>query len=220
MAVILVLGRAHTIPILSANFLLIGLVSLLTSVPSGYNMNVKGVSCCSACRPKNANSFTRYSRSDAHERAKNMKLKNCIPCAISSKWHQQSSCSQGNGTYPSYDRDPFQTLLEDDEHIAMCAREVCQSPRVPPVSVYLRRSEPRQQAQQTIHEAAHLVIRNEHRLQWEVYACYSPFLILDNEPSKLIFRERARPFLLERYDQPCWRKPLAHQDCTHSQLLI
>lgn len=68
-----------TIPILSANFLLIGRVSLLTRVPSGYKMKANGVSSRSAVVPNFDRLADNSRRSDAQERARNIKLKNCIP---------------------------------------------------------------------------------------------------------------------------------------------
>ena len=44
----------HTIPILSANFLLTGLVSLLTKVPSGYSKKQNGLSSFLASLPRDA----------------------------------------------------------------------------------------------------------------------------------------------------------------------
>ena len=49
----------RTMPILSAYFLLNGRVSLLTSVPSGYKMNVRGVSCFSARWPSHESDLAR-----------------------------------------------------------------------------------------------------------------------------------------------------------------
>jgi hypothetical protein len=69
-----VFSRGLTIPILSAYFLLIGRVFGLTSVPSGYRMNVRGMSCSCARLPSQARRFARYRLSDAHERAKKIKL--------------------------------------------------------------------------------------------------------------------------------------------------
>lgn len=68
-----------TMPILSANFLLRGFVSLLTNVPSGYRMNVNGESCVSARRPSHDRLEERWRRSDAHERLRKMKLKKRMP---------------------------------------------------------------------------------------------------------------------------------------------
>ena len=63
-----------TIPSLSANFLLIGRVSLLTSVPSGYKMKVRGVCLVCASLPNHASELARCSRSAAQERLKKMNL--------------------------------------------------------------------------------------------------------------------------------------------------
>ena len=67
-------SRLLTIPILSAYLLLMGRVFGLTRVPSGYRMNVRGISCSCARVPSQARRFTRYRLSDAHERAKKIKL--------------------------------------------------------------------------------------------------------------------------------------------------
>jgi hypothetical protein len=68
-----------TIPILSANFLLVGRVSLLTSVPSGYTRKHNGVFSLSASRAREAREMDSCFLSDAQERAKKMNLKNCMP---------------------------------------------------------------------------------------------------------------------------------------------
>ena len=67
-------SRTLTIPILSAYLLLTGRVFGLTSVPSGYRINVRGMSCSCARVPNQASLFARYNLSDAHERAKKIKL--------------------------------------------------------------------------------------------------------------------------------------------------
>ena len=72
--------KCLTIPILSANFLLWGRVSLLTRVPSGYNMKQRGFPSFSASLPRNAKWVANCCRSEAQERARKMKLKNCMPC--------------------------------------------------------------------------------------------------------------------------------------------
>lgn len=61
-------------PSLSAYFLLIGRVSLLTSVPSGYRMNVKGEFSFSARRASQERPADSCRRSEAQERARKMKL--------------------------------------------------------------------------------------------------------------------------------------------------
>jgi hypothetical protein len=58
--IIIIKGWVHTIPILSAYFLLMGLVLLLTRVPSGNSMSVRGLSLCSAHLPNDANRDARY----------------------------------------------------------------------------------------------------------------------------------------------------------------
>lgn len=70
----------HTIPILSANFLLMGLVCLLTKVPSGYNKKQNGLFSFLASLPKDASWEASWTLSAAHDLARNMKLKNCMPC--------------------------------------------------------------------------------------------------------------------------------------------
>ena len=72
--------KCLTIPILSANFLLWGRVFLLTRVPSGYNMKQRGFPSFSASLPRNAKWVANCCRSEAQERARKMKLKNCMPC--------------------------------------------------------------------------------------------------------------------------------------------
>jgi hypothetical protein len=91
------LKRMHTIPILSAYFLLMGLVSQLTNVPSGNSINVRGLSFCSACLPSDANRDARYNPSEAQDRARKMKSKNCIPCTVMSV----ERAIQNQPTYPS-----------------------------------------------------------------------------------------------------------------------
>ena len=71
--------KCLTIPILSANFLLWGRVFLLTRVPSGYNMKQRGFPSFSASLPKNAKWVANCCRSEAQERARKIKLKNCMP---------------------------------------------------------------------------------------------------------------------------------------------
>jgi hypothetical protein len=68
-----------TIPILSANLLLIGLVVSLTSVPSGYIMKQRGSFSSSTRFPKVARLEAKRTRSEAQERERKIKLKRCIP---------------------------------------------------------------------------------------------------------------------------------------------
>ena len=97
-----------TIPILSANFLLWGRVFLLTRVPSGYNMKQRGFPSFSASLPRNARWVANCCRSEAQERARKMKLKNCIPCReICDQSIESMLC-----THPANDWDPTKTLLQ------------------------------------------------------------------------------------------------------------
>jgi hypothetical protein len=70
-----------TILVLSANFLLIGLVISLTSVPSGYIMRQRGLSSSSALFPRVARLEAKRTRSEVQERERKIKLKSCIPYA-------------------------------------------------------------------------------------------------------------------------------------------
>lgn len=71
--------KGLTIPTLSANFLLIGLVCWLTSVPSGYKMKQRGLSSSSARLPNAARLEAKSTRSEAQERERKMNLNSCIP---------------------------------------------------------------------------------------------------------------------------------------------
>jgi len=100
--------QALTMPIFSAYFLLLGLVSLLTSVPSGYKMKHNGFPSLSASLPRDARSVASCLRSDAHERARKIKLKNCMPCH---SWMLDLNPMMIKKAYPANDWNPAQTLL-------------------------------------------------------------------------------------------------------------
>jgi hypothetical protein len=100
--------------------------------------------------------------------------------------------------YPTDDRDPLETSLQDDADISVCVHKVGQAPRIPPICIDLRSGKVDMRAERA---GTHLVIRNQNRFGGQLEPHHPPISPSYDDLTNLFRRERARAILFEGDDE-------------------
>jgi hypothetical protein len=96
--------------------------------------------------------------------------------------------------YPTDDRDPLETSLQDDADISVCVHKVGQAPRIQPVCIDLESGKVNMRAERT---GTDLVIRDQNRSEGQLERQHPSIPPSHDDLRDLFHRERARAISFE-----------------------
>jgi hypothetical protein len=118
--------------------------------------------------------------------------------------------------YPAEDRDPLESILENDTDISVGVHKVGQAPRIPPVCIYLKNG--KVESRRLSEQATDLVISNQNRFAGQLEPRHPTIPPSYHDPIDLFHRERARAISFEGNDETRRCEPLTRKYCTRQSI--
>lgn len=175
-------------------------------------MNARGIWSDSAVLPNDERCTANCRRSEAHERARKMKSKNCIPFfdyEVSVTWYGWESIGL---CLPSQLQEPSASSSSKWYRCTGAPRKTYSTESTKRTTSLHKSCVMLDESEMVRGGRKHLMVRNINELAWQVQGHHFILLISHKYTFYNILRNCSFPVRLESDLQAGWRKPLTHED--------